>query len=87
MSKKPLTEGHVRCMQKGFNKSNQSANVKPTQPPPRPSPSSLPSKTEDSQSIVLPESLYSELIREAEREGVSFDIYIVYLLSKRNKEI
>lgn len=36
--KKPLTEGHVRDMQKGFNKPTQSTNIKPTQPPPPPQP-------------------------------------------------
>ncbi|MBU2887182.1 hypothetical protein KO507_15555 [Gilvimarinus agarilyticus] len=39
MSKKqPLTEGHVRGIEKGANKPAQASNVKPTQPPPAPKP-------------------------------------------------
>lgn len=36
--KKPLTEGHVRGIEKGANKPAPSNNVKPTQPPPAPKP-------------------------------------------------
>jgi len=32
--KKPLTEGHVRGVQKGANKPKLPSSLKPTQPPP-----------------------------------------------------
>ena len=32
--KKPLTEGHVRNLEKGLNKPENQANLKPIKPPP-----------------------------------------------------
>lgn len=43
--KKPLTEGYVRDMQKGFNKTLQSGNQKPIKPPPAPKPANSPSNS------------------------------------------
>jgi len=36
--KKPLTEGHVRKVEKGLNKPSNSNNVRPIKPPPAPKP-------------------------------------------------
>jgi hypothetical protein len=36
--KKPLTEGHVKDLQKGNYKPDPSKNIKPIQPPPPPTP-------------------------------------------------